>query len=255
MLRTAARVLKHTWRYYLAPVPLNALLRLPGRSAWLWRRWRQYARLPGAEPTRFLQSYPQLWDAVSASGFDPHYFYQAVWAMERIAAGGAALHVDVGSDVRYVSQLTTHLPVLFVDIRPLRCDLPRLHGLAGSLQALPLAAQSVASLSCMHVVEHIGLGRYGDPLSVTGTRDACHELARVLAPGGSLFLSTPVGQPLVQYNAHRIHPPTQVIEWLADLTLTEFSVVDDGGRLRLHVRPQDYDQAGYACGLFWFQRG
>lgn len=253
-VRHIARHLKQFWRFYLAPVPVGQLFSLPAEYIRFGRSWRQYARLPQAESFTFLQSYPQFFDATSTTGFDPHYFYQAVWAMERIAQYKAGFHVDVGSDVRYVSQLTTHLPVIFVDIRPLVCDLPRLHSLSASLLALPFANQSVQSLSCLHVVEHIGLGRYGDSLSVTGSRDACRELARVLAVGGNLFISTPIGQPLVQYNAHRIHAPSQIRALFSDLTLVEFSVVDDAGRLRLSVRPEDYETAGYACGLFWFRR-
>jgi hypothetical protein len=40
----------------------------------------------------------------------------------------------------------------------------------------------------MHVVEHIGLGRYGEPMDEQGDLKAIEELKRVLAPGGICFL-------------------------------------------------------------------
>ena len=42
------------------------------------------------------------------------------------------------------------------------------------------------------MLEHIGLGRYGDPIDPQGTEKAATELQRVLAPGGDLYLSLPI---------------------------------------------------------------
>src|SRR5262249_1552162 len=146
------------------------------------------------------------------------------------------------------------VPVAFVDIRPLPVDLPNFRSLAGDLLALPFEDGEVESLSCLHVAEHVGLGRYGDELAVDGTARACAELARVLGVGGDLFFSLPVGRPRVCFNAHRIHHPLHVLEYLAGLELREFSLVDDSYR---YVADADRVAAGrleYGCGLFWFSR-
>jgi hypothetical protein len=118
-----------------------------------------------------------------------------------------------------------------------------------------LADQSVASLSCLHVVEHIGLGRYGDPLDPHGTRRACAELARVLAPGGYLYLSTPVGRERVCFNAHRIHDPRTIPEYLSQLDLVDLSIVDDSGALSSGVSADEGSSLLYGCGLYRFRRG
>ncbi len=78
---------------------------------------------------------------------------------------------------------------------------------------------------------HIGLGRYGDPLDPEGTIKAINELKRVLvlAVGGNLYFSLPVGSPRLCFNAHRIHSPGQILEYFSDLKLVEFSGVDDKG--------------------------
>ena len=162
------------------------------------REWRRYRRLPGAEPLRLGDSIPCLSDRTGSTPFSAHYLYQAAWATERILAARPARHVDVGSEAQFVAMLSTQAPVTFVDIRPLQAaGLPNLKSIEGSLLNLPFESGSVASLSCLHVAEHVGLGRYGDPLNPAGTRLACAELARVLAPGGELFFSLPVGRPRV----------------------------------------------------------
>jgi len=175
--------------------------------------------------------------------------------MERITQNRAKHHIDVGSDVRFVTMLTTHLPVTFVDIRPLEAEgIEHLASMAGSILELPFADASVESLSCLHVAEHIGLGRYADPLDPSGTRRACAELARVLAPGGNLFFSLPVGRSRVCFNAHRVHSPRQILDYFRDLDLAEFVAVDDHGNLLHNLQPNQMAVAEYGCGLFWFQR-
>ncbi len=247
-----ARVL---WRHWLEPVLRvhKTLAAIPLFTRYL-TQWQQYARLPNAEPLRFRDSYPSLFDAVDTTPYDPHYFYQAIWAMSKIVQHAAQQHVDIGSDVRFVGMLTTHLPVMFVDIRPLQAQVRQLINVASSVMRLPFADRSIQSLSCLHVAEHIGLGRYGDPLNPSGTRHACSELKRLLAPGGRLYFSLPVGRSRVCFNAHRVHAPQQIIEYFAGLELVEFSGVDDSGRLLLDIPPAQLSNAEYGCGLFEFRQ-
>ena len=63
---------------------------------------------------------------------------------------------------------------------------------------------SVDSLSCLHTIEHVGLGRYGDPIDPEGWVVAVRELARILAPGGRLYLGTPIGRERVCFNSERV---------------------------------------------------
>lgn len=236
-------------------LPLRTSIAALRSYPWYLRSWRQYATSAGAEPLRWRDSYPCLLDRLETTPYDPHYFHQAVWATERILRIAPEEHVDIGSEVNFIGMLSVSVPVTFVDIRPLGVELPRLSCLAGDLvQGLPFADHSVPSLSCLHVAEHVGLGRYGDELSPSGTHKACAELARVLAPGGNLFFSVPVGRPRVCFNAHRIHAPAQIRDYLTGLELLEFSVVDDHARLIRDANPEDASRLAYGCGLFWFRR-
>lgn len=221
-------------------------------------RWgllrRSYARLPGAEPLRMRDSQFELGDRLSASPFDRHYLFQDAWAARRIAEAAPPSHVDVGSRVDLVAFLTAICPVAFVDIRPLEVDIEDLKCVAGSVLELPFATQSVASISCLHVVEHVGLGRYGDVLDPTGTTNALRELGRVVAPGGQLLVSTPVGRARTVWNAHRISDPRAVIESLPDLELVEFAGVDDGGQFARFMKPEHLVGQTYGLGMYHFVR-
>lgn len=126
--------------------------------------------------------------------------------MRRIPARKPARHVDVGSHNEWAVWMSVQTPITFIDIRPLPVKTEGFDSKAGSVLNLPYPDASVDSISCLHVIEHVGLGRYGDPLDPQGTIKACKELARVLAPGGRLYLSTPVGRARVCFNAHRITP-------------------------------------------------
>ncbi len=218
------------------------------------RDWRAYRSLPHAERLRLRDVFPQLGDRVTSSPFDRHYFYQDVWAARAVAALGSDRHVDVGSRVDYVGFLTSHCEVVFIDIRPLAATLDRLDSIPGSILELPAADQSVNSLSCLHVAEHIGLGRYGDVLDPLGTRRAAGELQRVLAPGGQLLFSVPVGRPRVCFNAHRIHDPRDIVTMFDELELIEFSGVDDEGAFRQDRTLEELADSRYACGMYRFER-
>lgn len=217
------------------------------------RHWQVYQRLSG-QRLRLRDSYPILTDWVTATPFDPHYFYQGAWLARKFADRLPGLHVDVGSSVLTMSVLSGQVPTVFVDYRPLKAKLTNLQSIAGSLLTLPFANGSIASLSCLHVLEHIGLGRYGDPVDPEGSSKAAGELVRVVALEGRLYLAVPVGRPRVCFNAHRIFSPTEISSMFPSLTLVEFSWVDDAGCLHMTGRPEDAEDAKYACGLYEFVR-
>jgi hypothetical protein len=213
-----------------------------------------YTHLPGAEPLSLVDSYPILTDQASGTAIERHYFHLACWASRCIANSGADRHVDIGSDHRMLGVLAAFVHVTFLDIRPLGREIEGLRPLVADILHIPLVSDSVSSLSCLHAAEHIGLGRYGDPLNPLGTRQAADELARVLAPGGNLYFALPVGRPRVEFNAHRVHAPSQILDYFHGLDLRAFAVEDDGMRFHAAASPGDFENADYACGMFWFNK-
>lgn len=215
---------------------------------------RTYSSLPGAEPMKLRNLQPSLRDWLPESPYDPHYFFQDAWAARRIADHRPPRHVDVGSRVDLAAFLTALTEVVFVDIRPLRARLDRLTSIKGSVLELPFESESIDSLSCLHVAEHVGLGRYGDTLDPKGTEKAATELERVLGPRGELLFSVPVGRPRLCFNAHRIHGPDEVLAMFQQLELREFSAVTDKDEFVTGIDPSEVATARYACGLFRFTR-
>ena len=108
--------------------PIRAL-RTPRSLIWYMQDWQRYARLPDAEPIRFIDSYPQLHDRTGTTGIDAHYFYTNGWAMRRIVAQQPVHHVDIGSQTMFVNLLSAVLPVTFVDYRPLEANIEGLNQL------------------------------------------------------------------------------------------------------------------------------
>ena len=104
----------------------------------------------------------------------------------------------------------------------------------------------------MHTVEHVGLGRYGDPINPDGDLKAISELKRTLANGGSLLFVVPVGKPKIEFNAHRIYSFEQIINYFKDLKLKEFSIITDNGDFIENAKPELVKQQKYGCGCFWF---
>jgi hypothetical protein len=216
--------------------------------------YKTYKRLSGPGSLSRFEICPRLKDDTPKTGFDAHYFYQGVWAFSKIVNSGAKNHVDVGSEVRWVGLLSAVSKVVFIDIRPPEMDLKDITVKKGSALDMPFGDNSVESLSCLHVAEHIGLGRYGDVLDPEGTSKACRELSRVLAAGGNLYFSVPVGRPKICFNAHRIHSVKTILDYFKDLKLAELSGVTDKGQFVENINIDTLEKSDYACGLFWLRK-
>jgi hypothetical protein len=230
------------------------MIRGPFRYADYLKDWIEYSKMEGAEPIKVSNSYPCIHDKTKTSGFPSHYFYQDIWAFKRIYESKVVHHVDVGSRVDFVGFLAAITNVTFVDIRPLEANLNGLECKKGNILSMSYEDNTVQFVSCLHVAEHIGLGRYGDPLDPFGTKKAAKELARVLAVNGNLYFSVPVGKPRLCFNAHRIHSPKEIINYFQDLNLVEFSGIDDREVFKRNIDIDALEKANYACGLFWFKK-
>jgi Caenorhabditis protein of unknown function, DUF268 len=244
-----------TVRHYVdAVVPRESAYRaLRGYPRFLRDR-RAYAGLLRNERLARYEDNPQLLDWTATTPFEPHYTHQDAWAARAIAQRRPIRHVDVGSRITFVLGLSAFVPVTFIDLRPLQIDMPGLESRQGSLLNLPYDDASVESLSCLHVAEHVGLGRYGDPLDPDGTRKAAWELQRVIAQGGFLYFSLPVGRPRTAFNAHRILDPLEVISYFSQLRLDGFAGVDDLGVFHAELDPEALVGSEWACGLYRFTK-
>lgn len=199
---------------------------------------------------------PCLSDKESFTNFDSHYIYHPAWAARILARSRSRQHVDISSTLHFCTIVSAFLPVRFYDFRPAGLHLPGLTSEAADLLALPFASESLESLSCMHVVEHVGLGRYGDRLDPDGDLKAIAELKRVVAKGGTLLFVVPLGgTPQIRFNAHRIYTYEQIVGLFDWFELRDFALVPDDVTGQGLISPATKEQAdaqSYGCGCFWF---
>lgn len=211
----------------------------------------------GAFAFRFRDSIYRSYDRFSSAAELPvHYFYQDVWAARFLYENGVKDHVDVGSRVDgFVAHVLPFCRVRHVDVRPLDVEWNGFEFVRGSVTQLPFADDSVPSLSCLHVIEHIGLGRYGDLVDPSGHLHAARELARVLQRGGMLLVGTPVGRERLCFDAHRVFDPQTIVDMFQRLSLVEFCLIDDRGRgINRGVSFDEARRCDYGCGLFVFTK-
>ena len=226
------------------------------RAARAWRRLRAHPAPRFSLAAIDLKL--MLGDASATTAFDRHYVFHTAWAARVLARTRPSRHVDIGSALYFVTSVSAFVPVEFVDIRPARLGLSGLDARAGTLAALPYADRSIESLSCMHVLEHVGLGRYGDPVDYDGDLRAAAELSRVLAPGGRLLMVVPLGGVArIQFNAHRIYTRELVVGMFEGLRLDTFTLIPESaadGDLVDDPPTSLLARERYGCGCFEFVR-
>ena len=199
--------------------------------------------------------WPCLNDATGVTPFDSHYVHHTAWAARILARTRPQGHVDIGSCLRFATLVSAFVPIEYYDYRPPRIALSGLTSGHADITALSFPSDSIPSLSCMHVVEHVGLERYGDPLDPRGDLKAMRELSRVLAPGGQFLFVVPVGATArIQYNAHRIYTYPQVSKAFSELVLDEFALVTDRGVFIEKAHMRDAETQEYGCGCFLFHK-
>jgi SAM-dependent methyltransferase len=196
--------------------------------------------------------YPQIKDKTIKTSFDTHYVYHTSWAARKVKQINPEFHVDISSSLYFSGIVSAFVPVQFYDYRPADLNLSNLSSNHCDLNKLHFSDNSIESLSCMHTIEHIGLGRYGDKIDPEGDLKAIEELTRVIKPGGSLLFVTPVGKPRIEFNAHRIYSYDMVMSMFEDLKLKEFSLVTDPGEFIEHADSDIVKKQKYGCGCFWF---
>ena len=215
-------------------------------------------RAPGDLALSVRSLYPILDESHVAAGSTlGHYFHQDLWAARKIFARKPPRHVDIGSRIDgFIAHLLVFTKVEMVDIRPLKSTIPGLTFVQDDATQLSVyTSGSIDSLSSLHAAEHFGLGRYGDPIDPQGHLKFMSSLQRVLAEGGRLYFSVPIGRQRLEFNAHRVLNVETVLAQYNRLRLVSVSFVDDDGDLHEEVSPgQIPGNMEYGCGLFEFTK-
>lgn len=237
----------------------NAYTALKG----LRRYWAGYHRIQtlnsaAGKPWGIKPNYPCLNDFYEQSGAARgHYFYQDLLVAQKIFRKRPKKHVDFGSRVDgFVAHVASFRELEVLDYRELSAAIPNVRFQRCDLLQLPLEFHECCdSLSSLHVLEHVGLGRYGEPIDLYGHVKALENLAKMLESGGTLYLSVPFGVERIEYNAHRVFGLRTIRQLIEPaFVVVEFSMVDEAGDLHVATDLEGASQRSksyrYALAIF-----
>ncbi|TWT82868.1 hypothetical protein CA13_43310 [Planctomycetes bacterium CA13] len=262
-----AGLFRHTWASVrrLNAKPLRHL-RHATKIPWFLRDYldlRQQAKLAG-ESISFGRPYPCLADRDESCGTaSGHYFHQDLWVASRIHSLSPNRHMDVGSRIDgFVAHVAAFREIEVLDIRPSQERIGNIRfGQADLMNELPEQMRGITdSLSCLHTLEHFGLGRYGDPVDFDGHLKGLRNLHALLKPGGKLFFSTPIGPLRIEFNAHRVFSLKYLMDVLSpNFQFDRFCFVDDAGDFHNDVELTESVVANNSdcrlgCGIFELTR-
>ena len=208
-----------------------------------------------------IELVPCLHDWYEESGSTKNeYFWQDLFVARMIFAANPVKHVDVGSRVDgFVAHVASFREIEVFDIRSITSAIP---GVVFKQADLMNPAADITnycdSLSCLHALEHFGLGRYGDPIDPNGHESGLHNMANILRAGGIFYLSVPVGVERVEFNANRVFNPHTIVTIARSsaLTLCTFSLfTPDNGLVEVGTTHEALSAAGrnrYGLGIFTF---
>lgn len=236
----------------------DILIRFPKKVVLFFKFIGEYNRFKKLNDHRFSVAakdvYPCLKDRVTTTPFDHHYIYHPAWAARILATTKPALHADFSSILSFSSIVSAFVPIKFFDFRPAHLNLNGWEGNFADLCKLDIQDHTYESVSCMHTVEHIGLGRYGDALDPIGDIKAINELKRITKSNGNILFVTPVGKQRIEYNAHRIYSFELIIQLFENCELVDFSLITDEGTYIENAAPELVKNQNYGCGCFWFKK-
>ena len=198
--------------------------------------------------TRFnLAAFPCL-DDDAGHGYDQHYIYHVAWAIRKIKEINPKHHIDIGSSLHLSTCAAALVPTTFLDFRKPDIDVPNLS--VGQFDLTDWTFMQSDSVSCCHVVEHIGLGRYGDKLDNEGDLKAIANLRRMATK--HLLFVVPVGKPVVAFNAHRVYSPVYINSLFPEYDC-EFYLIPNNG-VNPHIAKIVELDIPYGCGCFHFTK-
>ena len=192
-----------------------------------------------------LSAFPCL-DDDAGHEYDQHYIYHVAWAIRKIKEINPKNHIDIGSSLHLSTCAAALVPTTFLDFRK-----PDLHIENLIVKQFDLTRDGYATsdcISCCHVVEHIGLGRYGDKLDNEGDLKAIANLRRMATK--HLLFVVPVGKPVVAFNAHRVYSPVYINSLFPEYDC-EFYLIPNNG-VNPHIAKIVELDIPYGCGCFHF---
>ncbi len=207
----------------------------------------------------FGKFHPCLSERFQESGVaSGHYFHQDLLVANKIFNNNPRKHVDIGSRVDgFVAHVASFREIEVFDIRELTMDIQNIRFKQVDMMNKSLGLKDYCdSVSCLHALEHFGLGRYGDRIDYHGHLVGWENIYRLLEKNGKFYFSVPIGEQRIEFNAHRVFSLKYLLALLAgQYEMDSFAYVDDTGHLFRNVElkspsVQDNFSCHYGLGIF-----
>ncbi len=190
------------------------------------------------------------------------YFWQDLLVARKIFEARPERHVDIGSRVDgFVAHVASFREIEVFDVRPITSQIPGVtFKQADLMKPVDEMAGYCDSLSCLHALEHFGLGRYGDPIDPKGFERGLVNMSSLLRKDGVFYLSVPIGIDRVEFNAHRVFDPRVIVNLATQhsLRLSALTVIQSGGKVETpaldEAQLSSLANQRYALGIFVFQK-
>lgn len=208
---------------------------------------------------KITKLFPILSDKKDSGGMiSGHYFHQDLLVAQKIFNSNPEKHVDIASRVDgFVAHVAVFREIEIFDIRPINSKVRNIKFVLADLMDQGSAYENYCdSISCLHAIEHFGLGRYNDPIDADGHLKGLKSIFKILKSGGRFYFSTPIGPQRIEFNAHRVFSLNYLLELFKDdYELMSFSYVDDAGDLHENQTLTDQHiksnfNCHYGCGIF-----
>jgi len=243
--------------YGINPVQfVQAIRSLP----WFWRTKRTLKKqLKNVPEFKITRNYPCLTDRFDKSGsLSGHYFHMDLSVAKRVFANNPQKHVDVGSSIPgFVAHVASFREIEVFDVRPNESTVSNIIFKQADFSDPAFGLIDYTdSVSCLHAIEHFGLGRYGDPVDAEGHKKGLDNFYKMLKKDGTFYFATPIGPQRIEFNAHRVFSVTYLLEQFGNkYRINRFSYVDDAGNLfeNIALTPELVENncgCNYGCGIF-----
>jgi hypothetical protein len=191
------------------------------------------------------------------------YFLQDLYVSRFIFEANPTNHLDIGSSVEgFVAHVASFRTIEVLDVRPITSEIPGIVFKTVDLSK-PIEASLHGfydSVSCLHALEHFGLGRYGDPIDVNGHIKGIENMAKILRVSGTFYLSVPIGIERVEFNANRVFNPLNIIKIASEFNfeLVKFGSIEHSNVIFYdHIKDINFQRLGsirYSLGIFIFKK-
>ncbi len=235
--------------------PINTVLFFRGFPLFVYLYFKANARSGSWK----INLFPILTDKYKEAGsLNSQYFFQDLYFSRLVYRSKPSRHLDIGSRIDgFVAQLLTFMNIDVCDIRSIESNIEGLHFRKIDIMSKDAveSLERYPSVSCLHTIEHFGLGRYGDSFNLDGWKTGLENLLGLVESDGLFYLSTPIGKKRIEFNAHRVFSPKELVSFVEcrGFELISFEYLDDDNRL-CDLRDFDFEKMIYGCGFFVFRK-